>query len=242
MESGKKGPKGKTDTAVLEVTNWCTETFDGDPAVLRLPADPVGYQVYARITGKPGVDQNDHTIDISPELFYAEDQAGNDFIHLGFIRGDKLFNADGVELPLRRTDDSKRGKGVKDGTRLTGLFEWKGEVCYIDYADYCMDGGGSLIMDPDTGDPICTEEAFCCVDMDDPPDGIYDECDLLTLIGSGDPLACPVDYEQLALMCREYDYEWVFNIADFVGYLWDITSTGAYNVQIRFYPESTMEE
>jgi hypothetical protein len=34
----------------------------------------------------------------------------------------------------------------------------------------------------------------------------------------------------------EYTDEWVFNIADFVGYLWDLDTTGAYTVQVRFYP------
>lgn len=244
MESGTKGPKRKADTntMVLQVTDWCTETFDGDSAVVQLPADPDGYAVYARITGKPGVDENDHTINISPSLSYVEDEPGNDLILLGFVRGDQVFNSAGVELPLRRTDDSKKGKGVRKGTDITGLFEWTGEVCYIDYGEYCPDDDGDGIPDD------CTREDFCCVDMDDSQDGVYEHCDLLSDVGIYDTngfLECPAqyqvdnvfyDYVPVETWCRQYTNHWVFNIADFVGYLWDVTSTGAYHVQVRFYP------
>ena len=39
----------------------------------------------------------------------------------------------------------------------------------------------------------------------------------------------------MAAVCRDYEEDWVFNIADFVNVLWDIQGN-AYNVQIRFYP------
>ena len=54
-------------------------------------------------------------------------------------------------------------------------------------------------------------------------------------------LVCPdfddlgFPYETVAAVCRDYEEDWVFNIADFVNVLWDIQSN-AYNVQIRFYP------
>jgi hypothetical protein len=49
-----------------------------------------------------------------------------------------------------------------------------------------------------------------------------------------DPNGYP--YDGIIAECRTYENEWVFNIADFVGYLWDIDSTGAYVIQVRFYP------
>jgi hypothetical protein len=238
MESGTKGPKRKADTntMVLQVTDWCTESFGDDSAVVQLPADPDGYAVYARITGKPGEDQDDHTINISPSLSYVEDEAGNDLILLGFVRGAQVFNSLGEELPLRRTDDSKNGKGVRKATNITPLFQWTGEVCYIDYEYYCPD------EDLDGTPDDCTQESFCCVDMDGSGDDVYEHCDLLSEVG---PLECPAQYEEEGVFydyvpvetwCRQYTNHWIFNIADFVGYLWDITSNGAYHVQVRFYP------
>lgn len=237
MESGTKGPKRKADTntMVLQVTDWCTERFDGNSARVQLPADPDGYAVYARITGKPGEDETDHTINISPSLSYVEDEAGNDLILLGFVRGDQVFNSEGMEL--KRTNDSKSGKGVRKATNITPLFHWTGEVCYIDYEDYCQDGDG------------CIPESFCCVDMDNSQDGVYEHCDLLDNVGTGDPLSCPSEYcvevdgqtlcypyVTVETWCKQYTDRWIFNIADFVGYLWDITSNGAYHIQVRFYP------
>jgi hypothetical protein len=47
----------------------------------------------------------------------------------------------------------------------------------------------------------------------------------------------------VVLWCRHYQFEWVFNIADFVGYLWECdNTTGAYHVQVRFYPLSQRSE
>lgn len=238
MESGKKGPKGAQDTDVLEVTDWCTESFPdfnankGDPAILRLPKNDKGYAVYARITGKPG-DYGEPAASIVPELSYVEDEAGNDLIMLGLVDrdGTATFSSDGMTLTRTSTDTSTKGKGVQKATNLTALFEWTGEVCYVqdDYDLYCQ------------GD--CTTLDLCCVDED--IDGIYERCDLLTDVGEiidGTTLECPVldidgiEYITLAAQCKSYDNEWVFNIGDFVGYLWNLDTTGSYVIQVRFYP------
>ena len=51
------------------------------------------------------------------------------------------------------------------------------------------------------------------------------------------PDSCPVDDVLVSATCDEYaEPTWVFNIADFVGYLWDLDTTGAFVVQLRFYP------
>jgi len=238
MESGTKGPKGATGTTELEVTDWCTESFPdhgqmgGDGASLRLPAHAPGYAVYGRITGKPlksGVDGP--SVDFSPDLVYVEDEAGNDLVLLGLIddRGTTSFAMEGATLT--RTDSTTSGKGVRKATPLTGLFLYSGSACYVqaDAMSYCLDEGGAH---------VCTSESFCCADDDG--DGVYEACGLLSEVGEDDllgGLTCPTALPlEVGAECRRYEQEWVFNIGDFVGYLWQLDSTGAYVVQIRFYP------
>jgi hypothetical protein len=244
MESGFKGPKSAPDTSVLEVTDWCTESFPddgssapplGDSAVVRLPSDPDGYAVYARVLGKPGVD-GAPMFNMVPSLNLVKDEAGNDLLLLGFVTPIGVFNAAG--LPINRYDSAIKGKAAKTATNLTSLFEWTGDVCYIqeDSDLYCLEDALN----------VCTTRAVCCVDNSDPADLIYDRCDLLTDVGIDPDLdgnyVCPatdVDgfaYTVIDAQCRHYDNKWVFNIADFVDVLWDIQHTGIYNVQIRFYP------
>ena len=154
---------------------------------------------------------------------------------LGLVdrNGIATFSSDGETI--YRTDPSKKGKGAQKFTNLTALFEWTGEVCYVqeDVSDFCFD---------DLGSYICSGLDLCCEDFD-PPDGIYDSCGLLTDVGivaddgmGGFVLECPVETDPVTAQCRNYDNEWVFNIADFVGYLWNLDSTGAYHIQVRFYP------
>lgn len=238
MESGKKGPKGAQDSTVLEVTDWCSESFTdygqnkGDSAVMRLPKNDSGYAVYARITGKPS-DPGQPEVSVVPNLAYVEDEAGNDLILLGLVdrSGTATFSSDGMTLTRTSTDSSVKGKGVQTATNMTKLFEWSGEVCYVqpDYDLYCQ--GECLPLD------------LCCVD--ETLDGIYENCDQLVDVGvivDGTTLQCPefdpygYSYIPVTAQCMSYENEWVFNIADFVGYLWDLDSTGAYVIKVRFYP------
>lgn len=243
MESGKKGPKGAPATSTLEVTDWCSESYPdygqnkGDAAVLRLPKNDNGYGVYARITGKPG-DDGEPTASIVPDLFYVEDEAGHDLILLGLVdrNGTATFASDGMTLTRTSTETSTKGKGVRKATNVTALFEWSGEVCYIqsDSDIYCRD---------ERGDYTCSGLDLCCVDID--ADNIYDRCDLLSDVGEstdGTTYQCPAQdadgnlYTSIEAQCQTYENEWVFNIADFVGYLWNLDTTGSYNIQVRFYP------
>lgn len=46
-------------------------------------------------------------------------------------------------------------------------------------------------------------------------------------------------YESVTAWCNHYESKWVFNIADFVGLLFDIegpSNSGASVIQVRFYP------
>ena len=244
MESGTKGPKGAPDTETLEVTDWCTESFpdfgqtSGDGAVLRLPYSANGYAVYGTLGGKPG-DDGEPTVTISPDLYYVEDESGNDLILLGLVdsSGTATFGSDGTILYRTASSDSTKGKGARKATNLTGLFEYTGEICYVqtDLSDYCYD---------EVGNYTCATRELCCADADS--DGVYEGCGLLSDVGVDDGLGgtvCPSDplvdpYLPLSVSaaCQSYDNEFVFNIADFVGYLWDVDSTGAYLVRVRFYP------
>jgi hypothetical protein len=247
MESGTKGPKGAPDTDTLEVIDWCTESFPdygdltGDGAVLRLPYNANGYAVYGTLGGKP-LQDGEPTLSIVPDLYYVEDESGNDLILLGLVdsSGTATFGSDGTVLYRTDSSGSTKGKGSRKATNLTNLFEYSGELCYVqtDPSAYCYD---------DLGNYTCTTQELCCVDENS--DGAYEACDLLTNVGllvddgmGGTTQVCPSDPNVdpylpigVSAACQSYENEFVFNIADFVGYLWDIDTTGTYLARIRFY-------
>ena len=75
----------------------------------------------------------------------------------------------------------------------------------------------------------CTEKALCCIDNEG--DGIYDECQDKVV-----DEYCAEIYVDDTAYCRSYTGKWVFNIADFVTYLWDTDNNGVKLLQVRFYP------
>ncbi len=254
MESGRKGPKGKQGATTLEVIDWCTESFPddgstppppGDQAVLRLPKHLTedGYLVYARLTGKPGEEPGQPTLTISPDLVYVEDFEGRDLLLLmGLVASNgALYTWQANEWTLVRTDGDakgKGGKGVQKAQDITPLFRWSGRICYFDETD-CVNS--------------CTHECWCCCDTDE--DGADDHCAEGSFNNNETPdpdddycdcseLTPPEDCDYVAndLFCTEYVNHWIFDIADFVGYLWDIDTTGAYVVKVRFYPLGAISE
>ena len=243
VESGKRGPKNSSDPQVFEVTDWCSEDFDGTEATLNLPPDPNGYMVYARITGKPFDGEANGEISGEGDGFYAdlggclkyvedENLANNDLILLGLVSSTGVYvptcdedNSPGQQILLQRTGSN--GKGVKKAVPITPIFEWSGRICNID--------------------PLGTD-VFCCVDTDVPADGIFEYCVSLSDLGGGscsdytppseiNGVTGSWTYSPVTASCTIYDDPtWVFNIADFVNYMWDIDSNGAYNIKVRFYP------
>ena len=239
MESGRKGPKGNPGATTLEVTDWCSKSFDDSAASVRLPKNDAGYGVYVRITGKPA-EETSATFNY-PDFWYVEDEAGNDLMLLGTIVGSSLTQIDGEGMTAYRTESTK-GNKVPKATNITDLFMWAGTTCYFDpysYDDfgnpvysYC---GEELAIDQ------CDEYGLCCADVE--PDGVYDACGLFAdvAVDPGDgTLICPDTLPlDVAAFCRTYEEtekQWIFNIADFVGLLWDIDNNGSYNIQVRFYP------
>jgi len=245
VESGKQGPKDNPEALVLEVTDWCAKDFDGTDAAMRLPKDEYGYLAYARITGKPGLGKGEEfegfSVDVGGCLQYAEDLTGNDMILLGLVTNNGTYvpncvdGLPGDKISLERTSGST-GKGVKKAVPITDIFEFTGEACYID----------------ETG----LDKVFCCVDANDSQDDVYEHCDWLGSIGDGTLTECPEhfdgyindelnsewDYITVNTTCETFEDDWIFNIADFVGHMWDIDSTGAYNVKVRFYPCSEQSD
>ena len=240
MESGRKGPKGKSGATELEVTDWCTKSFDNSAASLRLPKNDAGYAVYARITGKPGEDTS--AMFNYPDFWYVEDEAGNDLMLLGTITGNSLTQIDGEGITVYRTESTK-GNKVPKASNITDLFMWYGTICYFD--PYSYDDLGNPVYSYCGEYPAvdqCEVNDLCCVD-DLEPFGVYENCSLFTdvAIDAGDgTLVCPDNLPlDVGAYCRTYDeteQQWIFNIADFVGLIWGIDNNGSYNIQVRFYP------
>ena len=200
MQSGKG--KRAANITELQVMDWCTKTFDGDPAVIQLPQYDQGYRVYARALAKP---TDNPYLEIVPGLVAVEDESGNDLIYLG------LVTSNGFTTPY---GSYTRKKGKSKATNITGLFEWSGDVCYLN-SDYC--------------NPLseCSETALCCTDVD--VDGVFESCEI-----KGE--ACAMGTTEVAAFCKTYVSEWVFNIGDFVTFLWDTDNHGVKLLQVRFYP------
>jgi len=197
--------KGKKTEAIteLQVTDPCSKPFDNDPAVLQLPPNAKGYEVYARALAKP---TDNPWMTVTPNLVSVEDEYGNDLVYLG------LVTSDGFTTPYATFS---RTKGHSKAVPITDLFEWTGSVCYFDNS-YCLDA-------------TCTSTSLCCTDAD--LDGVYESCE-----PNPNLLLCPEGSVDTTAFCTTYTNEWVFNIGDFVTYLWDMENAGLKLLQVRFYP------
>jgi hypothetical protein len=211
MESGRKNGNGKKNEALpdtLQVIDPCTAAFDNDPAVVQIPKGD--HWVYARALATPG---DDVGMVITPGLVGAEDEYGNALIYMGILAEDGTF-----QTPYKSFE---RPKGKPNSAAdITGLFQWTGTVCYLDPSDV-----------PDGG--VYYDHEVCAIDEDG--DGYYDsyvEADWVTYIETG----CPEGYDRITVYCHEYTDEWVFNIGDFVTYLWSLDNNGLKLLNVRLYP------
>lgn len=211
VESGSKGPKGATGTATLEVTDWCTESFPDAGAVTGDGATfrlPANAGGYAVYARITGKPGDDG----EPTLTFNE----GELAYVEDEAGNDLILVgsfkDGTTTIYRTGEvTTTSGKGVRKATDITGLFQWSGLVCSV----------------PD--DLTLADTDLCC---QTDTAGKYVNCQLPETAG-----VCPLDSQLVQATCTEYaEPTWVFNIADFVGYLWDLDTTGAYVVQLRFYP------
>jgi len=200
MQSGKG--KRAANITELQVMDWCTKTFDGDPAVIQLPKYDQGYRVYARALAKP---TDNPYLNIVPSLEAVVDESGNDLIYLG------LVTSNGFTTPY---GSYTRKKGKSKATNITGLFEWSGEVCYLN-EDYCNPWDE------------CSQTKLCCTEVSE---GVFESCER---DGEG---SCALGTGTTTAFCKTYASEWVFNIGDFVTFLWATDNHGVKLLQVRFYP------
>ncbi|MGA1865792.1 MAG: hypothetical protein ACMUHX_12115 [bacterium] len=266
MQSGSSKSKNKTVAAIdeLQVTDPCA-VFDGDPAIVQIPPNEFGYDVYARALAKP---TEVPEMTITPGLVSVEDEFGNDLVWLGLLTDGFAFSS--------MSETITRTKGKQTAIPLTDLFLFTGDICYFT-EDYCLDANGVNVctekdlccysgdLDPIyekciDKDPNLACPDYCCYD-DNPSDSVCDECmsvdagiceewagyssDDLNWVeepefgcgteGTGGMTLVP---DQVTAYCRHYDSTWVFNIADLVTYLWGIDNDGVKLVNVRFYPRS----
>lgn len=207
FQSGLKGPKSAPTITELQVRDWCTGFLGTGSATILLPKNDAGYDVYARALAKPTDYPN---ITIYPSLDWVQDELGNDLYYLGSLGSFQFFDWD--------TNTLYRPKKSK-GLDITPIFEFTGEVCY-------------LTIPPDS---TYTEKALCGLDTTVPPDGVYEEIIPANSVEFPET-GCPVGYVPLTGYCKLYDSTWVFNIGDFVQYLWGLDNNGVKLLQIRFYP------
>ncbi len=220
MKSGKKAAY----TALNVIDNCAFREGDEKigQAVIELPKSDLGYYVFGRVLAKPGKDPEQHTITIyDPTLALVQDEFGNDLLYLG------LVTTSGFEST---TQPFTRFPGKSKAVDITGLFMWKGEICYL--------------ASPDPSIPA-TQKILCAQDADS--NGVADDADLNGIPDVLQPLPdtglCPAGFVQVTLntYCVSYADEdaaaqWVFNIADLVDYFWQVTDQGVKLLQVRFYP------
>jgi hypothetical protein len=151
----------------------------------------------------------DPFMEITPDLVMVEDDAGNTLFYLGDI------TPTGLETPYQII----RTKGKSKAQEITPLFEWTGSVCYFTPDGYCEPG-----IDCDTA-------SLCCIPEVIEESVVYHDCEIKI-----DDL-CPEGTDEVTAYCKEYVNKWVFNIGDFVTYLWEADNSGLKLLQVRFYPK-----
>jgi hypothetical protein len=196
MQSGRKGTN-KTGTVITDlwVIDPCTAPFDGNEAVLQLPANPYGYDAYARALATPTDEPN---LEVTSNLLMVEDELGDPLVWLGIVYQDGIFT--------KQSQTFTRSKGKSTAVDITDLFMWSGTICYDAECD------------------LCVPTAFC---RDDATGALTPKTED----------TCPAGSTEVVLYCRTYATPtWVFNIGDFVNYLWSVNNNGVKLIQVRFYP------
>ena len=225
-----------------------------DPAVLQLPPHEPGYDVYIRAHGKPTSDPSntDSDLQITPGILLVEDGDGHVLYYAGTVTKDTLVTPNGIT----------RYRGKTETRDITEMFYFVGDICYWVDTD-CGAGCDRqyLCCEEIDGKLECSETFVNCGDWLQGEEVVGEEtiyfCFLDEIIDNGeyDVGETRVDREDTdgdndidgddlcggtIAYCKTYtaaDEQWIFNIADFVEYFWDIDyNKGVKLVQVRFYP------
>ena len=212
-------------------------------AMIQIPKNEYGYDVYARPLGKPSKYPLIQNITLMPELsaemMEETDAEGNlildeygepittDLLYLGLV-DDRGFQTNTMKV--------ERTKGKSTASPITGLFLWSGDVCYIDSSGYC--------------DGKCQTKDVCC----DNENELIDGSGMIRYVNCEDAILDPADQNMLTcrevdinngepplslitVKCKTYKDYWVFNIADLIEYLWNV-DRNVKQFNVRFYPRS----
>lgn len=179
---------------------------DEDGATLQLPKNEMGYRVFARALGKP---VGIDSISLTPGLHIVEDENGHNLLYLGLVTN-YGFQPSNQEF--------SRIKGKSKAIEISDLFKWYGSICYFSEPE------GSY-----------TTQYVCC-DQTDPS---TNECTKYVYVDPTQVQVCADGSAPIPVYCKDYTTEpapWVFNIAEFVEYLWSTDNRGTKLLQVRFYP------
>ena len=212
----------KSSVTELIAKDPCAEVFDGNPVLVQIPSEALGYYVYGRV---PGNHQNTggesslimvpdpnieacNLVDEESELTSCPD---DDLVALGLVTKNGAFDIQNQAfVPLDNSENEKgKGGGKSKAINITGLFEWTGDVCEDIYD---TNGDGQITLEDVTED------------LND--DTFIDELDLAIYLETN---------------CTQIVGEWVFSVADLVSVNHTITNENVKLMKLRFYPVATTE-
>jgi hypothetical protein len=213
---------------------------------------PAGeFHVYGRILGKPnnGQTESASNVILSPNVVLeaCNDPLDPDFgdytncndLALGLIYDQNLYKAEG-EVYKRFNPEATSGKGNSKFTNITDLFTYTGWAVDARLDISGPEGDQDGIID----EHDVPEDAWTIIQTAGFDPNLFD--DDTTLGGIDNDQIDLVDWLlfQAALtppMAWYLDEQWIFNLADLVITEQGLVMDGAKLLQIRFYPEATIQ-
>ena len=256
----------KSSLTQLEVLDPCDVLFDNppdeNPVKVMLPQKvdvdgtviPAGgFHVYGRILGKPNNGQTESASNVilspnvvleacndplDPDIDFGDYTNCND-LALGLIYDQNLYKAEG-EVYKRFNPEATSGKGNSKFTNITDLFTYTGWA-----VDARLDiSGPEGVKDGIIDEHDVPGDAWTIIQTAGFDPNLFD--DDTTLGGIDNNQIDLVDWLlfQAALtppMAWYLDEQWIFNLADLVITEQGLVMDGAKLLQIRFYPEATIQ-
>jgi len=245
------------------VTDKCAEAFDGDPARVRIPYDPEGYYVFARVPGNhqntggtssvtmipnPNIVACDLDISVDDpdpnntfkDLEHCDENSDPDLALLGFVSSGGVWNYDTQSETFTQVDNSAnekggKGKGKSKAIDITGLFEWSGLLCYTDTLDQALPFFDVNGDGVIDGDDILADAGLTATYDILEPFGVITESELNAYLND----VFNQNQDALAGLCEFKEFQWVLTVADLVIVDHNIQADGIKLWKLRFYPKAT---